>query len=295
MTTAAAERIAALRDECAHIGEDIDHLTDLDLLNQYAENRERDCINTRDRYMKLLTEQSKYDEQVQAGVRSAMLHRLDILATGAIRQKAHELTRILDAIDVLPDRATAERVAGLKTIAADTRHMLRRIEESDAKDPVLDDNRALVNAARTVVNVLRDKPGVSASEVIRLVGEALAPNGNLHDLLDVAYATPVQREQPSFAGAGWTEMGGGTYWIFEPDGIRYRIFAYRQGTRWFLDLQGLTGALIAAGETSEMEVAATAAVLIEQAPELARSGLRPWQCWKRATCPLTEPGHWATA
>lgn len=285
-TKTAAERVAALRDEYARLGENVDHLTDLDLLNEYAERAERERIDTNDRYMRLLTEQRKHGEKVRAGVMAELRGRLDILATQAVSQKTGELTRILGAIEVLPERANAERVALLKQIAADTRHMLRLIGEQDANDPVkswrLDDNRALVAAARSVVGVLRDKPGVSAADVIRLVGEALTPNGNLRDLFDVADATPIKREQPSFAD-GWTEMGGGNYWTLEPDGSRYRVVAYNQGDTWWLDLQGPTGALIAAGETSEAAVGGIAAALIEQAPVLAASRLRPWQCWESAT------------
>lgn len=285
-TKTAADSVAALRDEYARLGENVDHLSDLDLLNQHAERCERERIDINDRYMRLLTEQRKYGERVRAGVMSELFSRLDILATQVISRKSNELTRVLGAIDVLPERANTERVALLKEIAADTRHRLRLIAEFDAEDPAkswrLDDNRDLVHAARSVVGVLRDKPGVSAADVIRLVGEALTPNGNLHDLFDVANATPIKRQQPSFAGGGWTEMGGGNYWTFEPDGSRYRVVAYNQGDTWWIDLQGPTGALLAAGETGEAEVAATAVALIEQAPALAKSGLRPWQCWLQA-------------
>lgn len=288
-TKTAAERVAALRDEYVRLGENVDHLSDLDLLNEHAERAERQRIDTNDRYMRLLTEQRKYGERVEAGVMSGLRVRLDLLATQAVSQKAGELTRILDAIDVLPERANAERVALLKSIAADTRHMLRLIAESDSADPVkawrLDDNRALVHAARSVVGVLRDKPGVSADDVIRLVDEALTPNGNLRDLFDVANATPIKRQPPTFAGDGWTEMSGGNYYTFEPAGSAFRVLAYPVDDAWWMDLQGPTGALIAAGETSEKQVVATADALIEQAPQLAKSGLRPWQCWQNATTP----------
>lgn len=288
-TKTAAERVAAIRDEYARLGENVDHLSDLDLLNHYVETRERERIDINDRYMRLLTERRRHDEQVRAGVVSELRDRIDVIATEAVSRKAGELTRILGAVDVLPERPNAERVALLKSIAADTRHMLRLIGEMDADDPIkswrLDDNRALVHAARSVVGVLRDKEGVTAADVIRLVGEALTPNGNLRDLFDVANATPIKRRQPAFVGEGWAEMGGGSYYTYEPDGSRYRVVAYALGDTWWLDLQGPTGALIAAGETSEPKVFALAASLIEQAPELAKSGLRPWQCWKRATAP----------
>jgi hypothetical protein len=286
-TKTAADRIAALRDEYARLGENVDHLSDLDLLNQYVETRERERIDINDRYMRLLTEQRKHDKAVRTAAVAEVRARIDYLAVQAVGQKATQLTRILGAVEVLPERANAERVALLKGIAADTRHMLRLMSDMDADDPAkawrLDDNRALVHAARSVIGVLRDKEGVTTADVIRLVGEALAPDGNLHDLFDVADAAPIARRQPVFTGDGWVEMAGGSYFTYEPDGSPHRVVAYTLGDTWWLDLQGPTGALIAAGEVSEGEVAATAETLIEQAPVLAKSGLRPWQCWQQAT------------
>ncbi|WP_109030073.1 hypothetical protein [Streptomyces rubrogriseus] len=287
-TTTAAERVAALRDEYARLGENVDHLTDLDLLNEYAERAERDRINTNDRYMRLLTEQRHYGDRVRQAAVREMTDRVDQVAAHAVQRRASHLDRIFSAVDVLPERANAERVQALKRIVADTRHSLSLYEGADpAKEWRPDDNAALVHAARGVVGVLRGKPAVSAEDVIRLVGEALTPNGNLRDLFDVAHATPIKRQQPVFVDDNWAEMGGGSYWAFEPAGSRYRVVAYSQGDTWWIDLQGPTGALIAAGEATEGEVAATAAALVEQAPDLAASGLRPWQCWKRVTATTT--------
>jgi hypothetical protein len=288
-TKTAADRVAALRDEYARLGENVDHLSDLDLLNQHAERCERERIDINDRYMRLLTEQSKHEESVRAGAVSQLHGRLDILATEAVQRMAHNLTRILAAVDVLPERANAERVARLKQIAADTRHMLSLMgDQHPTQMWKLDDNRELVHAARTVVGVLGSRDGIPADEVIRLVGEALTANGNLHDLFKVADSgTPkshLQRRQPSFVGENWAEMGGGSYYTYEPDGTPFRVVTYALGDTWWVDLQGPTGALIAAGEAEqETEVAGVAAALIEQAPTLAKSGLRPWQCWKHAT------------
>lgn len=282
----AAARIASIREEYDRCGEDVSHLSDLDLLNEHVERRDRERIDIGDRYMRLLIEQRKHGERVRASAIAEMQGRIDILATEAVSRKAGEVSSILGAIEVLPERANAERVELLKRMAANTRHTLRLISEHDGEDSAkswrLDDNRELVHAARSVVGVLRDKEGVSAADVIRLVSEALAPNGNLRDLFDVGNAAPIKREMPAFAGDGWTEMGGGSYWTFEPDGSRYRVVAYSQGDTWWIDLQGQSGALIAAGETSEDMVAVTAQTLIEQAPEFAKSDLRPWQCWQRA-------------
>lgn len=283
----AAARIASIREEYDRCGENVDHLSDLDLLNEYVERRDRERIDISDRYMRLLIEQRKHGERVRASVIAATRESIDILATQAVSRKAGELTSVLGAIEVLPERANAERVELLKQMAANTRHTLRLIGEHDAEDSAkswrLDDNRELVHAARSVVGVLRGKEGVSAADVIRLVSEALAPNGNLRDLFDVGNAAPIKREMPAFVGDGWVEMGGGSYWTFEPASSLHRVVAYNQGDTWWIDLQGPSGALIAAGETSEGHVAVTAQTLIEQAPSLAKSELRPWQCWQRAT------------
>lgn len=285
--TSTAARIASIREEYDRCGENVDHLSDLELLNEYVERRDRERIDISDRYMRLLIEQRRHGERVRASTIAGMRERIDILATQAVSRKAGEVSSILGAIEVLPERASAERVELLKRMAASTRHTLRLIGESEAQDPAkswrLDDNRGLVSAVRNVVGVLRGKEGVSAADVIRLVSEALAPNGNLRDLFDVGNAAPIKREMPAFAGDGWTEMGGGSYWTFEPASSLYRVVAYNQGDTWWIDLQGPSGALIAAGETSEDMVAVTAQALIEQAPEFAKSDLRPWQCWQRAT------------
>jgi hypothetical protein len=285
-TTAAAERVAALRDEYARLGENVDRLTDLDLLNEYAERAERDRINTNDRYMRLLTEQRRYGDRVRAATNKAMQERIDMIAVGAVERHIQEASRLVSALEMLPPQPKPDHIDRLRDVAASVKHMLRLLEE-DRGDWRLDNHYNLVQRARSVVGVLRDKPGVPSADVIRLVSEALTGDGNLHDLFDIAHATPIKRQQPTFVDGDWVEMGGGSYWTFEPTGSRYRVVAYNQGDAWWIDLQGPTGALIAAGETTEDEVAATAAALIEQAPGLATSGLRPWQCWQRATAPTT--------
>lgn len=280
-TISATERVAALRDEYARLAKNVDHLTDLDLLNQYAEQAERDRINTNDRYMRLLTEQRKYGDRVRAAAYQSMRERIDTIAVEAAERHIREAGRLVSALEMLPSQPKPEHIARLRDVAVSVKHMLRLLEE-DRSDWRRNNHHDLVHRARSVVGVLRDKPGVSSADVIRLVDEALTGDGNLHDLFDVAHAIPVKRRRPAFVDADWVEMGGGSYWTFEPAGSRYRVVAYSQGDAWWLDLQSLTGSIIAAGETTESEVSLIAAALIEQAPDLAVSGLRPWQCWQTA-------------
>jgi hypothetical protein len=288
-TKTAAERVAALRDEYDRLGENVDHLSDLDLLNQYAEIRERECIDTRDRYMRLLTEQRKHGDRVREAATQEIRGRIDIVATQAVERQVREAARIADVVDRLPSQPKPEQITRLREVASSVKHMLRLLEE-DRTEWKLDNHYDLVNNARHVVGVLRDRDGISASEVLRLVGEALKPNGNLRDLFKVADAGTLKPHarlrRPVFMDADWSDTGG--YYAYEPEGSRFRVVAYTLGDTWWMDLQGPTGALIAAGEVEkESEVAETAAALIEQAPELAASGLRPWQCWQRAITPTT--------
>jgi len=286
-TKTAAERVAALRDEYARLGENVDHLSDLDLLNEHVERRDRERIDINDRYMRLLTEQRKHGDKVRAAALQAFRERLDIAAVGAVERHVREAGHLATLMESLPATPKPDQIARLRKAASGVKHMLRLLEE-DRTEWKLDNHYDLVNNARHVVGVLRDRDGISADEVLRLVGEALTPNGNLRDLFKVADSGTLkphlQHKTPAFVSDGWGEMGGGSYYTFEPDGSPYRVVAYPVGDIWWLDLQGPTGALIAAGEVEkETEVAVTVNALIEQAPELAASGLRPWQCWKRAT------------
>ncbi|WP_030188293.1 hypothetical protein [Streptomyces violaceorubidus] len=285
-TMSAAERVAALRDEYARLGENVDHLTDLDLLNKNAERAERDHINTNDRYMRLLTKQRHYGDTVRAAAIQALRERIDMIAAEAVERHIREAGRLVSALERLPPQPQPEHIARLRDVTVSVKHMLRLLEE-ERGDWRRDNHYNLVQRARSVVGVLRDEPGVSSADVIRLVNEALTGDGNLGELFEIAHATPVKRHRPAFVDADWVEMGGGSYWTFEPVGSRYRVVAYSQGDAWWMDLQGPTGSLIAAGETTEDEVAATATALIEQATDLAASGRRPWQCWQTVTVSTT--------
>lgn len=284
VTKTAEQRVADLRTAAEQFGEDVSHLSDLELLNQHLEVRDAECINTRDRYMGLLVDQRKHEERVRAATVSAMKGRIDILAAGAVQSRANEMEAILAAVEVLPARPNAERVEALQKIAANTRHMLR-LRREDPRDPAntwrLDNNRDLVHHVRTVIGVLGGRDGISADEVIRLVGEAVAPNGNLRDLFTVADAGTRKPELspkvPTFLGRpGWSDRN--SYYAYEPDGTGARVVAYDLGEEWHLDLYSPTGSLLAYGITSEQQVAPIAVALVEHAPAWAADrSRRPWQ------------------
>ncbi|MFE9064849.1 hypothetical protein [Streptomyces violaceusniger] len=279
-TKTAAERVAAIRKEQAAIGEPVDHLSDLEVLNLVMEVREAECITIRDRYMGLLTSLRKNDEAVRKAAVQGVRERIDILATEAVARKAGELDRILIAVEALPERVDIERLKRLKQIAADIRHMMRLHEINPTKEWRLDDNRALVNAARHVVGILGDRDGITADEVIRLVKEALEPNGNLRDLFDVVDSGTLKphlrRQDPPFMGPGWHDRN--SYYAYEPAGGA-RVVAYSLGNDWHLDLYSPAGRLLAYGTVPADQVADLAPALVARAPEWAAE--KTGYAWRR--------------
>jgi hypothetical protein len=276
-TKSAEQRVAEIRKESAAIGEPLDHLSDLDVLNQVFEIRERETINTRDRYMGLLVAQRKHGEAVRAAVWQEARSQVDSMAVRAVERLSRDLTSILSAVEVLPARPDAARIERLKEIATTAKHMLRLRDDNPTQVWRLDDNATLVRQARSVVGVLGGRDGVPADEVIRLVGEALKPDGNLKDLFVVADRHPRPDEQPPpFMGEHWSDRN--SYFAYEPDGDGARVVAYNLGDAWHLDLYSVTGRLLAYGVVAADEVAAYAPVLVARAAEWAadRDGY-PWR------------------
>jgi hypothetical protein len=293
-TTTAAERVARLRADADAAGEPLDHLSDLDVLNQYAELRERERIDLNDRYMGLLVTLRKHDDRVRAATTAAIRERVDQIAADAVTRLYGDITRILRAVEALPGTANPERVARLKDIAANTRHLLSlRKDSAEAKAWRRDDNAALVHDARGVVGILESREGIAASEVIRLVKEALAPNGNLLDLFDVAdTGTPKQdpdRQPTAFAsGEHWHDRR--SYFAYEPPHTSARIVAYDLGDAWHLDLWSPTGTLLAYGTTTAERVATLAPALIAHVDGWSRDrDGRPWQRFQAVA--QHEGGH----
>ncbi|MFF6829930.1 MULTISPECIES: hypothetical protein [Streptomyces] len=283
MTTAhttAADRVAALRKYAAATGEPLDHLSDLEVLNAGFDMLQADHIATRDRYMGLLTSLRQHDEAVRDAVIRELTDRADLVVAQAVRHTSYELTRILDAVEALPERPGTDHVARVKQIAASARHMIRLLREQDEADGrpwKPDSNRDLVHNARNVLGVLAERDGIPADEVIRLVGEALSPNGNLRDLFTVADqgTTGTRRREPEFMGEGWHDRR--SYYAYEPGGD-VRVVAYSLGDAWHLDLYEGAGRLLAYGVVPESKVAALAPVLVSRAPAWsAENSGYPWR------------------
>ncbi|WP_370132586.1 hypothetical protein [Streptacidiphilus sp. EB103A] len=252
----------------------LDHLSDLEVLHLAFEQREQERRDTHDRYMGLLVAQRKHGERVSAAERATHRRRADEFARWAVTRWIGTLTKILGAVEVLPERPGPDRVALLKQIARDTRWELSLTPQRPvgAYDQASEADARAVRAVRAVVGVLRTRDGIDADDVVRLV-EAALNEGDL-DIVAVAATGTLRPEfQPAVpefeALPGWTDRV--TFHAFEPEGaLGARVVACSVGSDWHLDLHSPTGRLLAYGVTAEPRVALTATALIERAPAWAR-------------------------
>lgn len=283
----AEQRVADLRAERKAAGEDVSHLSDLDILNEFADQRAAECTNTRDRYMGLLREQRIHGERVRAATNRTLQERINVIAVHAVERHVREAGRLVAVVEALPEKPKPEQLARLRDVASSVKHMLELLNE-DGGQWRLDNSHDLVNHARRVIGVLGARDGIAADEVIRLVGEALKPNGNLHELFTVADTGTLKpefgRRHPQFFGADWVDRNH--YYAYEPDGTGARVVAYGLGDDWYLDLYSPTGALLAYGVTTEQQVATVAQALVDGAPAMVGDGLYPWQRYERQAAEL---------
>ncbi|WP_042400010.1 hypothetical protein [Streptacidiphilus carbonis] len=288
-TLTAVDRVAQLRKQYAIQGEPLDALSDLDVLNRYAVDCERERIAINDRYMSVLVEQRKHGDAVRTAERIDLARRADAYARAAVDRWITDLTRILRAVEVLPDCPKPERVALVKQIATDTRHMisLRSGARSDSGfDRIAEADRLALHNVRSVVGVLGAQDGLPVGEVIRMLKAALDPAQNIRDLFMVAdTGTPkaeLRPQPPLFLGDDWSDRV--SFYAYEPDaGTRGRVVAYAIGDQWHLDVQTSTGGLVAYGIAAEQDVAAMAPLLVGRAQAWAKEPGYAWRRFQDAT------------
>ncbi|WP_329217451.1 hypothetical protein [Streptomyces microflavus] len=283
------QRATQLRAQREAEGENVSHLSDLDLLNDHIEQRAAEQIDTRDRYMGLLRDQRLNEDRVRASANQVFKERIQIIAAGAVERQLREMGRLVSAVEALPAQPKPERIDQVREAASSVKHMLRLLGE-DSAEWKLDNNYDLVNGARHVLGILKARDGIPADEVIRLVGEALTPNGNLHDLFTVADTGVLKPEfgprQPSFLGPDWADRNG--HYAYEPAGTGARVVAFNLGNAWYLDLYSPTGALLAYGQTAEQQVADIAVALVAAAPDMVGDGAHAWMRFERIVTRLLQ-------
>ncbi|MFE4826758.1 hypothetical protein [Streptomyces sp. NPDC056672] len=281
-STPATDRVAALREQALRYeGKSAAGLSDLELLNAAYESVLREQIDTRDRYMGLLTSLRHHDDAVRTAATSAFREHSDRYAQHAVRQHIRPFHALLYRVEQLPDRPSPQQMDGLRSAAVRVRFELK---ESGPAEDLIDPEgaRHTLRTLRHVVGVLEGREGLDASEVLGLVKNAMNDE-TLIDLFTVAdRGTPVPAVEPlapPFAGPGWSDLGG--FWAYRPDDSDAHVKAYPVGEDWYLDLWSARGQLLAFGTVPATEVAALAPALITQASAWADD--RSEYAWRRFT------------
>ncbi|GAA3113522.1 hypothetical protein [Streptomyces echinatus] len=117
----AADRVAALREEYARLGEPVDHLTDAELLNREVERTQKESRRHENAYSSLLQDQVKHDRSVYAAARreaaDQQIARGGLYLGVIVRRAATPITGLLYRISQLPDRPAPKVVEELRSAA----------------------------------------------------------------------------------------------------------------------------------------------------------------------------------
>jgi hypothetical protein len=147
VTKNTAERVAALRDEYARLGENVDHLTDTELLCREIDRLAAESRRHENNYSNLLQDQVKHDRSVYAAARRSaqgdVTARAGLYLQAILRRSAHPINAVVHRASELPDdgKAPVQQVRGLKEAADQAKWLLsgmvgdRQSLEDAAKDP----------------------------------------------------------------------------------------------------------------------------------------------------------------
>ncbi|MFF7262208.1 hypothetical protein ACFZCL_18245 [Streptomyces sp. NPDC008159] len=278
--TPAAERVAALREQYAAAGEPDAGLSDPELLNAAYESVLREQIDTRDRYMGLLTGRRKHDDAVRDAAARDLAGQAERYARAAVSRYMSPYHGLLNRIESLPDRPGARQMEGIRRAAEMVRHELSYAPEhpEELLDP--EGARHTLRTLRHVVGVLDEREELNGDDVLRLVKNALSDEAptDLFAVADRGTAKPTPPPpSPSFAGPGWADLGG--FWAYQADASGAHVKAYPVGEDWYLDLWSDHGQMLAFGTVLETEVAALAPALVARADNWARD--RSEYAWRR--------------
>jgi hypothetical protein len=260
----AAERAARLRETAVRDGHPgAASAPDAELLNTAYEQVLREQIDTRDAYLRLLTELRHHDDRVRAGALAGIRPQIDRIARHLVREHHRPFEALLFRIGRLGDRPGAGELAALRSSADSVRHFLRA--EGNAEDRIdPGDARHHLRTLRSVIAVLREREGVTAQDVLRLMDAALN-QGPMLDLFDVGTPKPSALRTPlPFAGEGWHQAA--VVWTYQPAPGSAAVKAYPLGDQWHLDLWSADGPLLATGTAGEDMVGPLAAELAARAP-----------------------------
>lgn len=129
-TKTAAERVAALREECVRHGKNVDHLSDLDLLNQELDRTQAESRRHENAHSSLLQDRVKHDRSVYAAARRSaqgdVTARAGLYLQVILRQSARPINEVVHRASELPEdgKAPVQQVRDLKKAADQAKWLL---------------------------------------------------------------------------------------------------------------------------------------------------------------------------
>ena len=278
--TPAADRVASLREQAVRCEDPGRPSARPGVLNAAYESVLREQIDTRDRYMGLLTSLRKHDEAVRTAAVSAFKDHADRYAQYAVRRHMKPFDALLHRAANLPDRPGPQQVEGLRRRRSRCGWNWRTpAPTGDLIDP--GEPATPCARMRHVVGVLSSREGLDGTDVLRLVTQALNNEAPIRHL---------RRRLPGHAPAGFPapatgvrrprlDTGRMACGPTSPTDTAAHVKAYPLGEDWYMDLWSERGQLLAFGAVPETEVAALAPALTARAG--AWSHDRSEYAWRR--------------
>lgn len=163
-TRTATERVAALRDEYARLGENVDHLSDLDLLNQALERAQAESRRHENNHSILLQDQIKHDRSVYAAARRSaqgdVTARAGLYLQVILRQSARPINEVVHRASELPadGKAPIQQVRDLKAAADNAKWLLSGMvgDRQNFEDARRDPEIQLVEKLNAEIRRLRE-------------------------------------------------------------------------------------------------------------------------------------------
>jgi light-regulated signal transduction histidine kinase (bacteriophytochrome) len=163
-TKTTAERVAALREEYARLGENVDHVSDLDLLNKELERAQAESRRHENNHSSLLQDQVKHDRSVYAAARRSaqgdVTARAGLYLQAILRQSARPINEVVHRASELPanGKAPIQQVRDLKAAADNAKWLLSGMvgDRQNFEDAQRDPEIRLVEKLNAEIRRLRE-------------------------------------------------------------------------------------------------------------------------------------------
>ncbi|MFJ4974153.1 hypothetical protein ACIP6X_02180 [Streptomyces coeruleorubidus] len=163
-TKTATDRVAALRDEYARLGENVDHLSDLELLNQEVDRLAAESRRHENNHSSLLQDQVKHDRSVYAAARRSahedVTARSGLYLQAILRQSAQPINAVVHRASELPadGKAPIQQVRDLRAAADNAKWLLSGMvgDRKNFEDAQRDPEIQLVEKLNAEIRRLRE-------------------------------------------------------------------------------------------------------------------------------------------